>query len=147
MGVGGVASKREQLMDACSHGHLDIVKDLIKNGVPIYEDAICCASRNNQLDIIKYLIEQHNVPITKIAIGWATYNGRIDILKYLLEIGTPFYIKQVITVSHIKWAAFLGHMDIVKCLVEYGAPIDKEAIDSAEDMLHFDIVDYLFFNA
>jgi len=77
---------------ACSYGHLEIAKLLLKNGAYIEAKSnysLCFACHNGHLEIVKFLVEngadvriQNNYPMVL-----AANNEHFEIMKYLFENG------------------------------------------------------------
>ncbi|KDN60673.1 hypothetical protein CSUB01_04081 [Colletotrichum sublineola] len=118
---------------ASRHGHLEVVRLLLENGVsasipddynrtPIYQ-----ASQHGHLEVVKLLLESGAIARAPNKEGWtpvyqASRNGHIDVVKLLLENGataTDMTYKGGWTPIHA--ASNNGHTEIVKLLLENGA--------------------------
>ena len=134
-------------------GDLEKLKDAIKDGAYIYDDAVEDAVYYGHLDVTEYLVEK-GANIGDSAVHYAALKGHYDILKYLVEKGAKISDKAV---SH---AAYKRHFDIVKYLLgdetkdEKGntiklpdkikpAKISYDAVSSAAENGYLDIVKYL----
>ena len=133
----------EYFIDACSNGHLQLVKYLINNGVKVVGSGLFIAARDGHFDIVQYLVEcganvnQYN-PLVN-----ASIRGASKIVKYLIENGADIHIDDNIA---LKYAVQYNDLDLVKFLVEHGADIhgrDDEAIRYAKHKRFQEIIDYL----
>lgn len=134
---------------ALESSDFETIKELHRSGIDIHFDddrALKEASRNGDLDIVRYLCE-NGVQIqdfsTSIALSGASREGHLHIVKYLLEKGA------IIRDSYdgaLHMACKFGHLDIVKCLCENGSDINSyedRALKYAARHNHLDIVIYL----
>ena len=95
---------------ACSGGHLEVVKYLIKE-CGVQNEYMRGASIFGHLEVVKYLVEECGVN-AQIGIKWASEFGRIDVLKYLVEecdtITDSFSLQLAIRNKHSKVIKYLA---------------------------------------
>jgi len=134
---------------AIFYGHLDVVKYLYKKyTVDITHNdhsALRKAVKNNQLDIIKYFIEDLNADKSVALFSSARSLNCVDVLKYMIEATDNLDTYCRIKVLH---EAILGNnLEGVKYLIEqYGKYFfsKHKALNLAFNNKHFEIVKYLF---
>ncbi|PVU87954.1 hypothetical protein BB559_005798 [Furculomyces boomerangus] len=136
------------LQEASSNGCLDIVKNLVENGVDIHEDnetALKEACENGYLDIVKYLVE-NGADIhadQDWSLGMASKSGHLDVVKYLVEKGANVQARENFALGI---ACRNQHLYIVVYLIESGADIKAESYWRnifEEKNKHLDVLDYL----
>ena len=120
---------------AAESGNLDILKYLVKKGANI-GTSVNYAVSYGHLDIVKYLVDEKGAKINDKTVYYAAKSGHLDIVKYLVdEKGAK------ISDDDVYNAAYNGHLDVIKYLVEEnGARIDYYAIKHAKTQ---EIKDYL----
>lgn len=82
--------------------------------------AICAASNNGYLDVVKYLVE-HGAVISSqdnYAVRAASENGHLDVVKYLVEHGADVTAEHNLALMN---ACYNGHFEVVKYLLAHGA--------------------------
>ncbi|AGF85349.1 repeat protein [Moumouvirus goulette] len=78
------------LLWACYYGYTDLVSHLIKLGLdPKNDNALIYACKGQNINVIKYLIENNANPIIKSnePINIASIKGNLEIVKYLISVG------------------------------------------------------------
>ena len=103
---------------------------LVENGIDVNakdkdrNTALICASKNNNLEIVKYLVDvgadlnAEGGHYNKTALMYASENGRLEMVKYLVEKGADvnqkggYYYKTALMLASLN-----GHLSIVKFLV------------------------------
>lgn len=138
------------LMLATEHGHLEVIKLLIANGLHSDQDsALKHASRNGHLEIVKVLIENGaNVNIDDYPLTSASLHGHLEVVKFLLQNINPDYFKinpNVLALS-FRYASSNGHLEIVKLLKNLGANIHAHkdyALREAITNNHLEVVKFL----
>lgn len=135
-----ILNHNDILLLACIHGHLDMVKYLINQGVDIYfehEDIdadgadkmniLLIASYKGHLHIVTYLIRnqnmdphmQYNAPLV-----WACAYGRLNVVKYLIEEEqTEDLDIHIDNDNLIVQACISGNLELVKYLIDKGLDI------------------------
>jgi len=130
----GVPASDKAVIYAVENGDLPIVKLLIQHkGNPIL--ALDEAVTNNNLDIVKYLVENGR-EISYYHVTKAVQNGNLPMVQYLVEHKGPIYPQALIA------AISAGRIDIVKYLVEKGADT-TDAAEIANDFEEKEIANYL----
>ena len=134
------------LINAISHGKLEIVKYLITQGADIHYQnyaPLRCASCTGDFAIVVYLIE-HGANINNSeALKGASSNGHLEIVKYLVKHGAKIDSNES---EPLRYASQYGHFSVVKHLVENGANIhavDEYAVRYASGNGHLNVVKYL----
>jgi ankyrin repeat protein len=109
-----------EFIDACENGQLDIVKDLLSKCVDPSDcnnAAICCASHNGHLEVVKLLLTNKRVDpsdCNNYAIRFASINGHIEVVKLLLQDSRVDPSAYNNFALHL--ASFKGHYEVVKLL-------------------------------
>ena len=113
---------KQLLCDSAAKGELDLVKYAWIKTEGKYKDCLIWAVWSENLDIIKYLIEQgvninsdHDRDYT---LSYASLRGNLDIVKYLVEHGTHIHTKDN---EALKMAVEKGHNDVINYLIAKGA--------------------------
>ena len=104
------------LVSACSYGHMDIVKLMIKKCADdkcLYGCGLYCACEDGHMDIIKLMIEKG--ADKNFGLAGACWGGRIDIVKFMIKKGGDNWD------NGLEGACESGNMDIVKLMIEKGA--------------------------
>ncbi|PVZ98002.1 hypothetical protein BB558_006006 [Smittium angustum] len=143
-----IKKNKHNLQEACSNGYLNIVKDLVENGVDIHENneiALKKASENGHLNVVKYLVEKGaNIHSDQDwALGMASKSGHLDVVKYLVEKGAKVQAGENFALGIACWNK---RLDIAKYLIENGADIIAETHWKQifkDKNTHLDVVDYL----
>ena len=136
---------KDAIYEALKHGHLNIVKYLIKNGTefPAFRHLESLEFAASNFDTLKYLVEVLHFDFHKgkeVVLRRASASGHLDIVKYVVERGANVNINQG---SPLRSAALEGHYEIVKYLVEKGSIISPKAYEFAKKHRHYHIADYL----
>jgi hypothetical protein len=72
---------------AARNGHLDILKILVKYGIDVhasYELMLWSSAHSGHLNIVRYLVEEHQADISQI-IGTTAYSDVPAVHAYFLE--------------------------------------------------------------
>lgn len=124
---------------AAKVGNLEVVKKFINSNSKLFSLTLITAVRNNQINVVKYLLSQK--PEQAITVGsLAASSGHIGIIQYLLE-------SQLIETRDLN--NFLAHAasgnqkETVDWLIEQGANDFDSAIDYARMSNHYDMAKYL----
>lgn len=116
-------------------GDLKIVKKYLDSGVDVNEKffawtAIQIATNNNQLKMVKYLVERgaeidYVHPVTKMtALHLAAYDGYPEIVKYLISKGADLNLKLKGDVSILRAVHDKGDKKMEEILLAAGAKDD-----------------------
>jgi len=145
---------QDDFISLCKSGDLNAVKNFIKHHakeIDIHDDdesALNEALGNGHLNIIKYLIEEHQANIH----GWGSFpqeysasKGYLNVIKYLTEeCHVDIHYKNQTT---LQFAIGSGHLNIVKYLTEdpqVNIHLNEEdALRRAAEKGHLNIVKYL----
>jgi len=106
------------LLDACRVGDLKSIQDTLSAspGFDIHqgqERCLCAAARKGHLDIVKYLVEEHDVNIhadDSKALLWAADEMHHDVVEYLIKCGADYHdfeqgvFKQLLDWTDLDWA-------------------------------------------
>jgi ankyrin repeat protein len=105
----------------------------IENGADInniLSDNLIINAHNNNIGIVKYLIE-NGVDINikgkftgKTALMFAAQIGSLNMVKYLVEHGADINLQDLNGDTALKIAAYYDKFEIIKYLVEHGANIN-----------------------
>jgi len=113
---------------AAIYNHLDIIKYFHINKVDMHNDsdgALRAAVKNNNLDIVKYLIEETEAnfhAMDEWALRMAAECGHLEIVNYLINCDPENHSANS---QALKCAFSKGHIELVKYLInEVGAKID-----------------------
>jgi len=119
------------------------------------ENIINIASREGNLDVIKFLVDKGADVNSKDKDGYAPLNraalaGHLDIVKYLVNKGgADVNAKDEDGNTPLYYAAGKGHLDIVKFLVNKGADVNSQNIDEYTPLIdaaregHIKVVNFL----
>jgi len=139
---------------------LQAVQNLLKTKGPNAMDPngntpLIWAARNGKLNIVKFLVEQHQFPLdvqnfdAETALSAAVVEGHYDIVKFLIERGANINLGNCRSETPLHLAVVLGNLEIARLIVEEGAQVDTED-DCGDTPLHFavredktDMVSYL----
>ena len=134
----GNMNENKKLQKAIKFNELDIVRYLVEEkGLKISDDAIEIASKNRHLDMVTYLVEK-GARINKNAVFYAVVNKNLDMVTYLVEKGARIYDDAV-----VHQAILNNDLDMVKYLVKKGAKIDDYAVEFAAGTGNLELVTYL----
>lgn len=131
---------------ACENNNVPVLKYLIEQDKWFdYDGAWRCASQEDCLDVIKYLLGQ-GVNIhhrDDFALRWASNSGNLKIVKCLVQQGAN--VRGCMDAA-VRWASEEGHLEVVQYLVKHGADIrvlSDMALLSACRNGHLETVKYL----
>ncbi|BCS83652.1 putative ankyrin repeat protein [Cotonvirus japonicus] len=157
------------ITSACCYNHVNIVEYLtgiypeyykLSYGVGFYENPFIIATKNNNVNIMKILVDgiPNDLEKRKIlndyngfALSFSCKRGHFEMAKYLVEIGV------IITINNnycLKRAARKGSITIVKLLVENNISNVKVDIHASHDYAlrwsarnnHLEVFEYLIQN-
>lgn len=150
------------LYEACLRGKFNIVKYLIevrklspklkvKDGLSFDGPIFKAAAKSGNLNLVKYLLENHHVDIESqsfylglrnTALSRAAEEGHEDVVKYLISKGANLN-PQVANSNILNCAIDSMKLSVVMLLVEAGTKIDDFNLQSALKKGVLDIVQYL----
>ena len=111
------------LYDSAAKGELDLVKHAWnETGGKYKQDCLIWAVWSENLDIIKYLVEQ-GATINNTGdypLSYASLHGKLDIVKYLVEHGADIHAKNN---EALKYATEERHQDVIHYLISKGARV------------------------
>ena len=115
---------------------------LAENIIP---NAVMVASKNGNLNTLKYLVENKaDIHIkNNYCVRRASRNGHIDAVKYLVKHKADIHMKNNYCV---RWASKNGHLEVVKYLVKHKADIhikNNYCVRWASKNGHLEVVKYL----
>lgn len=126
----------QELIEACRTGDLIKVKELISAGADIsYESddtddygatTLIIAAGENQLDVLKYIIEHSNTNINvtdysgRTPLIIAATNGFIDVVKYLVEKKAAVNMYDTDGLTALDYAVEFEHEDVAEYLLDLG---------------------------
>lgn len=120
---GGIPTTQVILM-GINGRHDDIIYYLLETSDDYdYNELLCVASFQGNLQLVKYLIEKKNVDISYndyTAMCIAADNNQIDVIKYFLECGANI---EADNYYMLRTACNEGYFDLVKYLIELGSDI------------------------
>jgi len=142
--------KTKGLNNCAKKGDVEGVKYLVERcGADVHADydwVLILASRDGQLDVVKYLVEKgadvH--ALYECALRAASMNGHLEVVKYLVEDGGADVHAE--DECALQWASSNGHLEVVKYLVDKGADVHaeyEEALRLANHFGHLEVVEYL----
>lgn len=158
---------RSKFVDLCGKGHLDKVKNFISSysskiiDIDVLNNGLEMACSNNQLDIVKFLLNSKEIPINAdinfsefgigcVALSSACKNNCLPIVKYLLT-SDELKVKANLSLNGndaIIDACEKGHIEIVKYLLtSFSSNFDMyKVFTSASYYDKRDIVNFLIFD-
>ena len=113
------------LRTASKRGYSEIFNCLLKNGSGYINEALLDAIINENLELVKYLVE-HGADVNakydngSTVLMEASVYGTLEIVKYLVENGAENINKALMIVSS------KGYLEIVKYLIQNGADVNIE---------------------
>jgi len=121
------------LINCCEYGHMEILQVLVENGadinIPRYDELpIEVACINDQLEILKYLVQKGANILDKHCLRLACTTGSLRVVKYLVENGAYSHVEKV-PLSPIEYAYFNGKVSIVFYLLPF-QDVFKSKIES-----------------
>ena len=130
-------NENKKLQKAIKFNELDMVRYLVEEkGLKISEDAISIALKNRHLDMVKYLVGK-GAKINNNAVSDAIVDKNLDVVKYLVGKGAK------IGNSAVNQAVLNNDLDMVTYLVEKGLKIDNYAVENAAGTGNLELVTYL----
>ncbi|EFA05211.2 uncharacterized protein LOC103313299 [Tribolium castaneum] len=120
---------------AISHGLVDIVKFLVKNGAKFYNvgknnmNALHMALEHQQYEIADVFLE-HGINIDQVdgkqqsSVHHAAQNNHPDVIEWLLARGAKINIFDKNQRNALHWAAHSGSLEAAKVLIKAGIDID-----------------------
>ena len=124
---------------AAESGNIDMLKYLGTNDPTVFGlvRIMAGAVNNGQLDVVKWLREEHNCPMCKDILHHPIINGHFDVVKYLFLNNCPR------DECACGYAAMYGNLEILKWLHENGCPWDRFCYVNAEMNGHQEVLEYL----
>lgn len=119
---------------------------------------LCWASYNNNLNLVKYLVEEKKINVNEkeknldylnyntYPLFSACYNRFYDNMKYLIENGADINLRNGFNKTFLEICCSNVFFDGIKLLVENNVNIDKDSFSCAIRNGNFDIVKYLIKN-
>ena len=115
------------IIEACKHGHFDILEFLISNKVYKYENmgkfGFCLelACKNGNVKIVELLLQIHIFSSDSLERGlkYCILHGHVDVAKFL--IGKGVYVYQNVDAFLINSVCRRGHSEMTKYLIENGS--------------------------
>lgn len=136
----------DELGQACLHGHLDLVKCLLKIygdvGYDFFTDGdrMCSllyfSCKGGNLDIIHLWIE-HEVDLN-IGLQGACNGGHRDIIEYMIQKGANDF-----NCGLLYGTCSGGHLDIAEYMIELGASEFDYGLEGACESGHLDLAEYM----
>ena len=142
------AKDDEALINAVWHGHLEVVKVLLKYKANVHaknDGALRHASTNGHLEIVK-LVLAHGADVhakDDYALRYSSWNGHLGIVKLLLANGADVH---AMNDEALRCASRAGHSAIIKLLLDHGADVhanNDEALRYASNNGRLEIVKLL----
>ena len=126
--LGADASLNYPLSRTFYHGNLNMIKLLLDNGASISNSSLrIYSSRENTLEIIKYVLSLRTDPTITKNDNWMIYaainNGNLELLKLLLNFGADFYTKDE---RYMEDATHWGQLEIMKFFIQLGIYTQEE---------------------
>ena len=119
---------------AAYKGNLELVQELVGAGAEINSETLWSAVENNNLDIVKFFVEQCEAEVDLDALMAAirSDNPNLGIVSCLLDnLGKNSAIIEnegYNGLTALGWAAYTGNLELVKLLVAKGAKINSRAL-------------------
>jgi hypothetical protein len=122
---------RMTISAAVEYGCIKNVKWLIKHDFELNKHAANMAACNDDVNILKYLLEEEYCEWDEDVYHFAAENGSLNVLKYLFkyaghDLSMPLWNK-----TTINCAAENGHLNVIKYLRKKRCPWDTGATDFA----------------
>lgn len=157
------------LLNACQHGHLEIVDFLLQNGADNINEGLVNACWGNQGTIVKYLIHHGAISFDAgmcnacsnvnlglvellIACGATDFNNALKRLVYVNNSDNEHY-EQLVNLLVQKGANNLnvisdlacinGSINLVKIMVQHGATNLNQGLSSASRCGHLEVVKFI----
>ncbi len=130
------------LMDsAIQYNLFGFVKKLIMEvegfGSYLYDTHIYIASRNNNLNIIKYLISK-DFKVTSYTLDNVASTGNLEILKYLIGLGIKPNVRTILSITPYKYRIKCDEkLEILKYLETMVVMTDKNYRDMLNNVITF----------
>lgn len=116
---------------AVEYGDLKMVKWMVEHDFPINCHAVNFAAYNNNVIVLKYLLEEVNCELTDTLYNCAAENGSLKVLKYLFNYAVNDLSIPIWDSSTIVSAAEYGHLNIIKYLRKKLCPWDNSVTNFA----------------
>lgn len=134
--------------DAAFHamrkGNLEIIKMLIKAGLPVSEIEVNKAAENNYLEIVEFLLEKgakFKTDTNRSVFTFLSSRGRLNIAKVLLE------QNQIsVSVEDLEYAVYVEKTEAVEFLIKRGIKPSSEALKIAIENENKSMAKYLLKN-
>lgn len=162
----------DALIEAADKGYMNIVREVLNNGATNLDDALYAAARTNDLALLTELLHAEDWPEEGIeefnnALIIAARHGYLDAIREIINAGATNLGEALVnaaTSNHlnvvqflintgaidpmdIDWAlrqaAYHGRLEIVRELVEHGATDLEDALQTAQERRHPEVVKYL----
>lgn len=116
------------------------------------------SSKFNLINIVNYLIDEHNIDINSkdkkryTSLIISSQYGQEEMVKHLIRKGANLNIKDSNGHSSLMWASENGHLNVVKILIENGIKVDSKNMSRNTSLMwasykgHLDVVKYLINN-
>ena len=143
------------VLDNGNPSSLEVVKYLVAKGAKIDDEALISAINHlpTSFDAVKYLVDEKGVKINNEAVFYAVREQNLDILKYLVEKGAKIndvtLTEESLSRYCLSEAASSGNIDIVKYLVDEINVYDGDTYESSDAALKaikqddFEVLKYL----
>jgi hypothetical protein len=146
---GFLPDEEETFASAAESGFLDILDYLYTNNIKRNDELACCwAAHGNKLEAIKYLINK-GVPFTSSIFSSAIETGQLDIIRYLHENHCPYEdgsIVYAVKCDRDGYSTNGSGLETIKYLHELGYPLTSKTFKSAIISNLLEIAEYLYVN-
>nr|XP_054757108.1 putative ankyrin repeat protein RF_0381 [Lytechinus pictus] len=139
-----------RLRTAALHGHIDVIKDLIREGAEVNEEdnrgetVLHHAAENGHIDVIRYLIrkgaevneeDNRGAEINKgdkdsrAALHYAVENAHYDVIKYLISQGADVNKRTANGWTVLHCAATNCSFGVIEYLLKFTGEVNRNAED------------------